>query len=126
MNENKKFKVWWDDKEKIVRSYVIGDHDEKLAMEYEKEIRKLVAGLQAKGAGKINSIFDATRVGNASSKARKIYADWIKEGKNRKVAIFGAGLVQRTVANFIFAFANKKNTVKFFETEKEALEWLKD
>ena len=42
-----------------------------------------------------------------------------------KAALWGAGVLQRTVAKFILAASGLKN-IKYFKTEKESIRWLKE
>jgi hypothetical protein len=48
----------------------------------------------------------------------------LKEVKNWKIATYGGGTIQKTVASFVASASGLKN-IKFFKSETEALEWLK-
>ncbi len=126
MKENQlKFKVWWDEKEGIIRGEIIGDQNEEDARKILGKTAKLTASLNKKGIKPIGSLYDMTKAGKASSKARRIYADSFKNGTLAKTALFGGGVVQKTIANFVFSFSGTKNA-KYFVTEEEALKWLKE
>ena len=60
-----------------------------------------------------------------SSEARKIWVKFLQNPKISKTAIFGGNVFVRTLASFVIAAAQKKN-IKFFITEEEALDWIKD
>ncbi|PLX28382.1 hypothetical protein C0581_02535 [Candidatus Parcubacteria bacterium] len=59
-----------------------------------------------------------------SPKARKNLSDLFKTKKIAHVAVFGPSIQIRVMATFIMRAAGIKK-FKFFETEKEALDWLK-
>jgi hypothetical protein len=121
-----KFKHRWDEKNQVLREYMIGDQNEEDARKSVEEARRITTSLKEKGIRVINFLFDASRAGVPSSKARRIYADWLNEGIINKTAVFGGGVLQRTVANFIFAFIGKKEKMKYFANEKEAMAWIKE
>ena len=59
-----------------------------------------------------------------SSVARKIWVKFLQNQKIKKTAIFGGNVFVRTLASFVIAAAGKAN-IKFFETEQQALDWLR-
>jgi len=120
-----KFKVWWDEKEEIVRILATGDQTEEIAREMVAKERQLITSLNKKGIKVINVLCDVAKAGTASSPARKIFADWIKEGKVNKFALCGGGILQNTTANFVFFLSGFKD-VKFFTSEDRASKWLKE
>ncbi len=124
MTEQEQFKVWWDKEEEIVRILATGDLSEEVAEEMVAGLRRLAAESNKRRINVINILCDVAKARIATSEARKILARWIKEGKVNKFAICGAGVLQRTTAKFIFAFAGFENA-RFFKIEKEALQWLK-
>jgi len=119
------FKVWWDEKEQVVRIIAIGDQTEEIAREMVAKEHQLITSLNKKGIRVINVLCDVAKAGTASSPARKFFADWIKEGKVNKFALCGGGILQNTTANFVFFFAGFKG-VKSFTDEEKALKWLKE
>ena len=120
-----RFKVWWDEKEEIVRILATGDQTEEIAREMVAQERQLISSLNGKGIEVINVLCDVTGAGTASSTGRKIFVDWIKEGKVNKFALCGGRILTNTTANFVFFFAGFKD-VKFFTSEEKALKWLKE
>ncbi len=120
-NQNEKFKVWWDEKESIIRTKYWGDAEEEDAIKQTAAISELA---QSK-VGKVDVLNDLSEAGKASSKARKLYAEQIKKEKIRKHAFIGAKVMTRVIVSFIQKFSGATN-VKFFTTEEEALKWLKE
>ena len=123
--KQQKFKVWWDEREEIVRILATGDQTEEIAREMVAKERQLITSLNDKGIKVVNVLCDMAKAGTASSGARKIFADWIKEGKVNKFALCSGGILTNTTANFVFFFAGFKS-VKFFTSEEKALKWFKE
>lgn len=59
-----------------------------------------------------------------SSSARRAWVRFLQNPKIKKTAIFGGNVFVRTLASFVIAAAGKA-TIKFFETEEQAREWLR-
>lgn len=125
MTEQGQFKVWWDEKEGIVRILAAGDLSEEIAEKMAADLRRLIAESNKRRINVINILCNVAKARMSASKARKAFAEWIKEGEINKFAICGAGVLQRTTANFIFAFAGFENA-RFFKIEEEALQWLRE
>jgi len=60
-----------------------------------------------------------------SSSARKIWAEFLKNDKIKRAAIFGGNVFVKTIATFVVAATGKKN-VQFFDTKEGALAWIKE
>lgn len=60
-----------------------------------------------------------------SSKARKVWVEFLQNEKIKKTAIFGGNVFVRTLASFVIAASKRKN-IKFFSTEEDAINWLVD
>lgn len=60
-----------------------------------------------------------------SSSARKIWAEFLKNDKIKRAAIFGGNVFIKTIATFVIAATGKKN-VRFFNTKEEARAWIKE
>jgi len=69
------------------------------------------------------ALIDIQRSTQFPSAARKIWADFLKNPRIKKAAIFGGNIFVRTLASFVIAAVGKKN-IKFFSTEREAFDWL--
>ncbi|HOU12580.1 MAG TPA: STAS/SEC14 domain-containing protein [Anaerolineae bacterium] len=70
-------------------------------------------------------LWDDTRGGKASSEVRKFYADLNSDPRIGKVAIFGAKHYGRVLGEFILKFTGRDN-IRFFDTQEQALSWLKE
>jgi len=124
-NQNQpKFKIWWDEKERVIRICIFGEQNEEEAKKIKEETYRLITSLREKGVKVINILADMTKAGAASSEARGIFAEWFRAGTINKIALFGGGPVPKTMAKMIFAFASYKKA-KYLDTEEEALKWLK-
>ena len=124
-NQQSKFKIRWDEKERIIKVYILGVQDEESATGIKDETSELVVLLKKKGVKVIKVLGNMTRAGIASTKARKIFAEWFKGGTFDKIALFGGGVIQKTIAGFIFNIVGFRNA-KYFDTEGKALKWLRE
>ena len=108
--------------EGIIYMTAVGEQDEKTAIGLRDAFIKIANMVE----GKVDLLIDANKVGQPSSKARKIVQEGVLEyDKTGKVAIFGAGPVVRVIASFVMGAIRKKD-MHFFETKEEALAWLKE
>jgi hypothetical protein len=121
-----KFKMWFDEDNKIFRCVIIGDQTEKDAHEMFEQIWQLIDQVVKEGGKveKIDVLNDVSRAGKIGKKAREINATFFKNIQVNKVAIMGANTFRRTMINIIYRLAGFKN-VKFFNNEKQAIAWLK-
>ena len=85
MTEIKKYCVWWDEKESVIRNKAWGDFDENDAEAQAKQIRELIE----KRKGKVLVLNDLSEAGKASSLARKIFAELMRHPKIHKQAFVG-------------------------------------
>ena len=117
-----KIKVWVD-KDGIIRGKIIGDHTKEDAIEIIKELDFHFL----KDKGKLLSLIDMSETTRPTSGSRKVHALNIKNNHNhfKKAAFFGASIMNRVLANFISKASGKGDKVKYFDTEKEAIHWLK-
>ncbi len=67
---------------------------------------------------------DTNRTGKLSASARKLLAGLGRDPRLRKTAIVGSGRYTRVVAGFINKAAGRDN-ICFFDSEEEAIAWLK-
>jgi SpoU rRNA methylase family enzyme len=121
MNQPEKNKVWWDEKEKVLRSKIYGDPDEEAA----KQLLKEVAAIAENIPGKLLFLNDMSQAGKPTVEARKILIKGTNPNKIEKIAFFGGSLLTRIIISFIMA-SSGVNKVKSFTTEEKALKWLKE
>jgi UDP-N-acetylmuramyl pentapeptide synthase len=115
-----KFKVWWDEKEDIIRNQSRGDFEAEDAKAQMAEI----LGIAESKSGKVLVLNDMTEAGKASSGARRVYAQMLKSEKIAKHAFVGMRTLTRVIVSFLTKASGAKNAM-FFATEEEALKWLK-
>ena len=78
--------------------------------------------LDSKDADRV--LIDIRRSSYFSSAARKRWAGFLRHPNIKKTAIFGGNTFVRTLATFVIGASQKKN-IRFFATEREAIEWLR-
>lgn len=119
-NQQQKLEIWWDEKEGVLREKPYGYIDEEYA---KKEVEELLRVANSK-PGKVLVLTDMTEGTSASSAARKVFSELLKNEKIAKHAFFGFTTLTRVLVSFIVKFSGAKN-VGYFKTEEEALRWLK-
>lgn len=124
--------IWVDD-DGIVHTKIAGDIDEmikyaEIMMNYsekyiEKNKDKIVMPIELRILTEIPLILKMPSI-----KYRKKGAEFLKKTqetiKFKKMAIYGGGIIVKTVLAFILRALGMEN-IKHFNTEKEALKWLK-
>lgn len=118
--KEEKFRVWWDEKEGIIRNQSRGDFEEEDAKAQMAEI----LGIAESKSGKVLVLNDMTEAGKASSGARKVYAQTLKSENIAKHAFVGMSTLTRVIVSFLVR-ASGANNAMFFATEEEALRWLR-
>lgn len=121
-NQQPKFKVWWDEENKILMSKCWGDN---YADEDAKALAEETIKIAETRPGKILLLNDLSEARAASVGARKIFAQLAKNEKFLKNAFWGMKTLTRIMVSFVMKAAGTPN-VKFFATEEEALKWLKE
>ena len=116
-----KVKVWWDEKEGLIRGCLTGEFDENMA----KVVAETAIKILEQHDEKTNMLFDLSKLRKILSPARKRLVELRKHPNINRAAIWGASTFIRVVANFIIAATGKYKMTKHFGTEKEALKWLK-
>lgn len=131
MENNKKeegtYRVWWDEKENLARSKIVGVLSMEQAEGLVKDFEVLMQKLKKRGINYMDGLNDASEAKlNTNLEFRKIIANFFKkkEFANASSAIFGLKTPQRIVMKFIVGMSGFKN-IGFFETEKEALKWIR-
>ncbi len=120
MTGQERFRIWWDEEEKIVRGRAFGVLDEEVAERIKQETTRMAE----EHGDNIDWLVDLSQMTTATSGARKIMAEVSRHPSINKYAFVGASIFVRTVANFVLAAASQKNA-KHFATEEEAFRWLK-
>lgn len=105
----------------ILRLTFIGDTDHRGAAKLVEDFAPFLA--QATAEKPLLILWDDTRGGKASSDVRKVYADFNRDPRVGKVAIFGAQRYGRVLGEFVLKFTGRDN-VCFCDNEAEARAWL--
>ena len=116
-----KYKIWVNDG--IIFGQLSGIHDKKDAETVIKEFHALM------GKEKIRKILiDMSNIEKATLEARKIHLDNLVSRPDifNKLALFGANTMNRVMANLFIRAAKMGNKVKYFNSENDALDWLKE
>jgi hypothetical protein len=115
------FKIWWDNKEQIVRARAFGLLDEEAA----EGIREETARMAEEYGDGLDWLIDLSQMTKVTAQARAILAEASGHPSIHKYTFAGASIFIRTVANFIAAAAGQKNA-RHFSSEEEALRWLRE
>ena len=121
MTNEERFKVWWDEKEGIIRTRSQGDFEEADARRQMAEILEIAESRP----GKVLVLNDLTEAGKASSGARKVYAQMLESDKFARHAFVGMRTLTRVIVSFLVRASGAENA-RFFASEEEALKWLKE
>jgi len=115
-------KIWIDD-DGIIRCVLMGFHEKKDAEVVIEKVNKL-----SKERRKARVLIDLNNTEESTSGARRVYIDTIKAEPEiiEKLAFLGSSAKNRVMANFIITGSGRENEARYFESEEEALEWLKE
>ena len=128
MENEQKNKVWVD-KQRIVHMKIVRLVDEKDLFDLLGDLREILRGFSDKPKILVDIEKIEDRAFTSSSLFRKKAVlqakDFIQNTGFKKVAVFGTGIEDRTVASFVISAIRIKN-IKIFTTEEEALKWLRE
>jgi hypothetical protein len=120
MTREQGFEIWWDEEEVIARARAFGVLDEQAA----EGIKRHTVRIAQEHGDSIDWLIDLSKMGTATSRARKILVEVSGHPSINKYAFAGASVFVRTVANFIAAAAGQTNA-RYFATEADALGWIR-
>lgn len=114
------------DKNNIIHWEVLWQPEDPLQINREsQEVLDAIFKLAKKSSRKARVFMDFRKVIIAgTSKSRRLLGDALKTGVFERVAVLGMSVFVRIAAKFVVAYAGVK-FVKFFNSKKEALKWLK-
>ena len=104
-----------------------GEQREENVRKFTEETLKLIE----RSGENLNFLIDGTTSFKAANiETRKLYMDFARRVKAKKVAIIGLNALKRVIFSFILARIKKeklKNVgeIKVFATKEEALDWLR-
>ena len=124
--EGKNFTFRWNPQENLCFMVIKGTQAKDDANEFESKVidvfKKSPDSYTAlKNA---NVLVDCLRMIKVEHEARKIYTKLATEFSNSRLAVFGTKVLARVIIGFILTASRRKN-IKFFETKKQALSWLR-
>ena len=109
-------------KDGILRIAFIGDVDDKDMEAYNED---LVPYIEAATPEKpLLTLADSARSGKFSSAARKSFLSQNNDPRIGKAAVIGASRYTRVLASFVLKATGRGN-VRFFDSEEQAVAWLK-
>jgi hypothetical protein len=128
MENEKKNKVWIDEQEivhmKIIR--LVGEED---LSDLIGDLREILRGFSDKPKilVDVENIEDRALISSSLFRKKAVMQakDFIQNTGFKKVAVFGTGIEDRTVASFVISAIRIKN-IKIFITKEEALKWLRE
>ena len=100
---------------------ISGEVDEKIEIGINEACLELLNMVE----GRVNTLIDLNKAGKTSPGARKRQKEISEHEKTGKLALFGLHPVARVVAAFLMGISRKED-MRFFKTEEEALTWLKE
>jgi hypothetical protein len=107
--------------EGIIYITSVGWKDEQIALDLRDAYLKLANMVE----GKVDLLVDASRAGQPSTRARRIFQeDILEHEKTGKVAIIGACPVAAVIVSFLRRVTGKGD-MSFFSKKEAALKWLK-
>ncbi len=116
-----KWKVWWDEENKIGRIKMEGNSDDETPIELFDKLDEI----NSKIPGKTSWLVDPGNI-RPSSRFRKMIAERFYENpKIEKHAVLTTSTAIKVIMQFIMKATGRKN-VRAFANEGEALRWLKE
>lgn len=100
-----------------------GDQNGQSIRKLQKETEKCVLVLRKQNK-KVLILADLSNLGRTTLSARKAEIDFINKLDFDKAAVFGDGIVNRTLAKLIVNASAKAFKINFFSTRDEAESWL--
>lgn len=104
-----------------IQVIAIGVQTLEMAMEMKELCLELSSGMD----GKCNYLIDLNDCGKNEPGARKIWKELSEHNNTKKVATFGMNPVAQVIANFVIG-THKGNNLRFFKSEKDAVNWLNE
>ena len=107
----------------IMTLKIIGDFDADDALVYADDLEEYFE--RAKSVGrKLHIYVDTSEMGKISVEIRRVTSETNKDPRAGYVATDGVNRVIRIMARFLMV-ASGRNNIYFFDTQKEAIDWLK-
>lgn len=107
----------------LIYSQFIGAVDDAAVAEFQRHVAPFLE--DATPANPLHFIADAAEEGSWAFSARRDFTKMFEDKRLGKVAITNASRFTRVVATFLMKATGRDASVRFFETEASAVEWLK-
>ena len=125
--EKEKLITHWDEKNQVACIKLIGEFDDEHARIAVGKEREFMDELEESDIVLKKVMYDITEAGDATDKAKRIFAGFAKSVANNfrdiKFAYVGNNKLAMMVSMFIHRISGI-GEVKFFKNEKKAKEWL--
>jgi len=107
---------------------IVGDISGNHTLEDAENMLAIVLDLMEENGESRKILLVMSKVGRPTSDARKFYAKIIRSNQYnfQKLALYGANTRNRVMANFIIKASGKDNFIKYFDSRKNTLRWLKN
>jgi hypothetical protein len=106
----------------ILRLAFIGDQDEKDMEAFQQDFAPFLEAVTEEEPLRIFT--DSSQSGKFTSAARKTFLTLNRNPKIGRTAILGASRYTRVLAGLVLK-ATRRDNIRFFDSETEALAWLK-
>ena len=119
----------WVDEQEIVHIKIVRLVDEKDLSDLLGDLREILKGFsdKLKILVDVENIEDRALISSSLFRKKAVLQakDFIQNVGFKKVAVFGTGIEDRTVASFVISAIRIRN-IKIFITKEEALKWLRE
>lgn len=107
----------------IMMLKIIGDFDADDALIYADHLEEFLERAASVGR-KLHIYVDTSEMGKISVEIRRVTSETNKDKRAGQVVTDGVTRVVRIMARFLMV-ASGRNNIHFFDTRKEAIDWLK-
>jgi hypothetical protein len=108
----------------IIVSRYLGDQTGETVKESYNQLMPLVAQLQAEQRP-VLILIDMSRTGKQNASARMAAQETLRTIPFKKMAAFGSSVYLKHITLFILNLLGMSDKFGFFDTEEEAMKWLK-
>lgn len=108
----------------LLYSRFVGAVDDAAVEEFKSHVAPYLA--EATAESPLHFIADAAEEGSWAFSARREFTRYFEDKRLGKVAITNANRFTRVVATFLMKATGRSDEVRFFENEKQAVQWLKE
>lgn len=122
-----KHKIWYDEENEVLREKIIGSLTEEEVPEFLESVDAIF-----KNKEHCHAVIDLSEASNqiyTTGGRKKLAEGSAKLGYNEKVAFVGANPRVKMIAKVLIAgtrFVGKPIASRFFDTDEEALSWLRE